>query len=135
MMCKCKMLQAALRQFSQVPKFEMMFPPPFCWASSEKTAWAQESHILAISLSDQGFGRLRSNILSFEFTFTERSSSSSLSKQPRGEGDDRSSMQDNKLMCMCNEKSNISVNTSMSLSWSAPFEYIQERTRKQISCL
>jgi len=90
------MTQAALRQFSQVPYLELKFPPPFCCAYSQRIARAQKSLILAIFPRDKGFCRLRSDKLSFDFTFTERSWWSDLSKQPRRGGITKLQMKDNK---------------------------------------
>lgn len=72
---------AALKQFSQVPYFELKVPPPLCCACSEITARAQTSHVLAIWPSDMGCERLRRDMLNFDFAFTERSSYSLLSKK------------------------------------------------------
>ena len=69
---------AALKQLSQVPYFELKLPPPLCCACSAITARAQTSQVLAISPSDIGCERVRSDILNFDFAFTERSSYSSL---------------------------------------------------------
>jgi hypothetical protein len=72
---------AALKQFSQVPYFELKLPPPLCCACSEITARAQTSQVLAIWPSDIGCERLRRDMLNLDFAFTERSSYSLLSKQ------------------------------------------------------
>lgn len=80
-----KMIQAALRQSSHIPHLELKLPPPNCCAYSEIAARAQTSHVLAISPRDKGSVKLRREILSFDFTFAERSSSSLLPEQQGGQ--------------------------------------------------
>jgi hypothetical protein len=70
--------QAALRQFSQEPYFELKVPPPLCWACSEITTRAQTSQVLAISPSDMGCERLRREMLNLDLAFIDRSSYSLL---------------------------------------------------------
>lgn len=72
--------QAALRQFSHAPYLELKLPPPLSWAYSDITARAQTSQVLAISPSDMGCDRLRSDMLNLDLAFTERSSYSLLAK-------------------------------------------------------
>lgn len=72
--------QAALRQFSHVPYFELKLPPPLRCACSEITARAQISQVLAISPRDMGCEMLRKQMLNLDFAFTERSSYSLLSE-------------------------------------------------------
>lgn len=72
-------VQAAVRQFSQGPYFELKLPPPCCSAYSQITVRAHLPQVLAISKSDMGCGNLRRDLLSFDCTLTERSPSSSLS--------------------------------------------------------
>lgn len=78
---KLSYTQAALRQFSHVPYFELNVPPPLCWAYSEITARAQLSQVLAISSSDIGCARLRREMLNLDLAFIERSSYSLLQMQ------------------------------------------------------
>nr|CAN82935.1 hypothetical protein VITISV_039412 [Vitis vinifera] len=77
----CRDGQAALKQFSHAPYLELKLPPPLCCAYSEITARAQTSQVLAISPSDMGCDRLRSEMLNLDLAFTERSSYSLLSKE------------------------------------------------------
>ena len=61
-------------QLSQQPYLELKLPPPVCSAYSEITLRAQASHVLAISRSDMGSARPRSNMPNFDLAFVDRSS-------------------------------------------------------------